>query len=177
MILRPSPNQPLTLSLKYTRGKEKNSGTYGLQFEYVTTAGEILYLPPVAKEELDALHLDSGEPFTLTKTIGAGNQAEWKIERASKPENANGAKGSPPRRPIVSSTAINGESIKDEPLLTTAESQRLYRQLVASIDAVQAAEIHAKQIQFPLTFTSEDIRALAISCFIQQSQDKGRRVA
>ena len=52
--------------------------------------------------------------------------------------------------------------------LMTGQSQFCLQQLIAAIEAVHAAERYAKAMNRPVTFTSEDIRAFAISCFIQQ---------
>jgi hypothetical protein len=64
-------------------------------------------------------------------------------------------------------TPLNGSA----PPLSTRESQAFYRQLVASIEAAKSAEEHAARIGHPVTFSSEDIRALAISGFIQQARE------
>jgi hypothetical protein len=49
----------------------------------------------------------------------------------------------------------------------------LYRQLVAAIEAVKQAEAHSILIGYPVKFQSEDIRAMAISGFIQQAREAG----
>lgn len=47
---------------------------------------------------------------------------------------------------------------------------RQSRQLVAAIEAAKAAEDFARSINFDLRLTSEDVRAMAISGFIEQSR-------
>ena len=61
MILKPEPNKSYTLSLKYKHAKE-TQGRYGLQFQYVLSNGDILYLPPVAHEEIKSLNPAPGKP-------------------------------------------------------------------------------------------------------------------
>ena len=63
----------------------------------------------------------------------------------------------------------NGNGQKPAPAaLMTGQSQFILQQLIATVEAVHAVENYAKAMGRPVTFSSEDIRALAISCFIQQ---------
>jgi len=54
--------------------------------------------------------------------------------------------------------------------LMTGQSQFCLQQLVAAIEMVHAAEKYAALMGRPISFTSEDVRSIAISCFIQQSR-------
>ena len=72
-------------------------------------------------------------------------------------------------KPVTAAQSIaSGRTLP--PTLTTPESQRIFRQLVATIEAAKAAEEFAKSINWSVTFGSEDIRAMAISGFIEQSR-------
>ena len=75
-ILKLSPNKPYTLALRYTQPKD-SPGKYGMQFMYTLSNGSILYLPPVAHQEIQSLHLGIDEPFTIQHTITNGNAATW----------------------------------------------------------------------------------------------------
>ena len=55
-----------------------------------------------------------------------------------------------------------------EACLTTGQSKFCLQQLIAAIETVSAAEKYAEAMGRPVHFTSEDIRAIGISCFIQQ---------
>jgi hypothetical protein len=185
-ILRLQPNTPTTISLRFLKPREKPNRSGHMEYEYVTSNGDILYLPPVAKESIDSLHIGTCESFTLTKKVAAGNAVVWDIERApgrageSQSQSGNGAGGLKlPRRPMAKSSTLVHPMHDSEllhagnhttPELTTEESRRLFRQLVAAIEAAAAAEKHSERIDYSVKFTSEDIRALAISAFIQQSR-------
>jgi hypothetical protein len=59
-------------------------------------------------------------------------------------------------------------SISPEACLMTGQSKFCLQQLIAAIETVNAAEKYAEAMGRPVHFTSEDIRAIGISCFIQQ---------
>jgi len=174
VILKPVPNQPLTLSLQYPSAIEKQ-GKYGKQFLYTLEGGDIIYLPPVAHDEIQKLHAGPGEPFTLTKSIGKGNQAVWKVERIIQPSDpANVSIPSRPdsQAPIAPKSITNGKAPvavmpATAPTLATPQSKTLIRQLIATIDAVKVARDYAKQQGIDFEPTSRDICALAITGGIQ----------
>jgi hypothetical protein len=67
---------------------------------------------------------------------------------------SNGGNPAPPAAPQMSDRA-----------------RKLALCLIDAIDAAAAGQSHAKARDLGLTFASEDIRALAITCFIQDCQD------
>jgi hypothetical protein len=174
-IIKPVPNVPLTIKLKYASAKEKQ-GQYGLQHLYTLENGDALFVPPIAHQEIQSLHPGPGEPFTLLKTIGQGNQAVWKVERIAQP---SGPENAEPNRPteglpgrIAQKSITNGKSPvavmpAAAPTLATPQSKTLIRQLIATIDAVKVARDYAKQQGVDFEPTSRDICALAITGGIQ----------
>jgi hypothetical protein len=193
MIVKVEPNKPLALSLKYSSAQEKQ-GKYGKQFLYTLSEPDgVIYLPPIAHDEIQKLHAGPGEPFTLTKTIGQGNQAQWKVERIIAPGDPVGA--DQPDRPAqllnernyIAPKSITFQSTPDKgdrqqsitkgkstvaviptaPTLATPQSKTLIRQLIATIDAVKVARDYAKQQGVDFEPTSRDICALAITGGIQ----------
>lgn len=176
-ILKIESNKPLHLSLKFPKGREK-SGKYGMQMEYITTTDDVLYLPLIAGEQINALNPAPGEPFTLLKKLEPGNVITWEVERGPQPKPMGSSRNGNGSKPQHSEPSAIKEPIADHPItptLTTAESRKISSQLIAAIEATRSAELFAETINFPIKFTSEDIRALAISCFITESQ--GRRAA
>jgi hypothetical protein len=174
-IIKPLPNVPLTVSLKYSSAKEK-PGKYGLQFLYTLENGDALFVPPIAHDEIQKLHAGPGEPFTLLKTIGQGNAAVWKVERIqpSAPAKAE------PTRPAPLLKAGNGNqpttngrvAVMPAPApLTTPQSRALANQLIAAIAAGIAATAYARSQNFPFELTSRDICALAITGGIQSFKE------
>jgi hypothetical protein len=190
MIIRPEPNKPLTVSLLYPSAKEKQ-GRSGIDFMYTLVGGNALFVPPIAHDEIQKLHAGPGEPFTLTKTIGQGNQAVWKVERLTRKDTEShseahkriygtqpsGPEKAEPNRPtengrIAPKSITNGKATvavmpAAAPTLATPQSRALARQLIAAIDAAIAATAYAKTQNFPFELTSRDICALAITGGIQ----------
>ncbi len=163
-ILKILPNQPYSISLKYSGATEK-PGKWGMQFQYVLSDGSILYLPPIAHAEIQSLNPAPGEAFTLLKKIEQGNAAAWSVERIQQPANGH----QPQPKPVTTARTITG-AVPVPPSLTTAESRRIFAQLVATIQATQAAEEFAKSIGREIRFDAADIRSMAISGFIEQSR-------
>jgi hypothetical protein len=178
-IIKIIPNKPLTVSLLYASAKEK-PGRNGVDFMYTLQGGHALFVPPIAHDEIQKLHAGPGEPFTLLKTIGQGNQAVWKVERIVQP----GGQPSGMNRPVeplpvrsstnASKSITNGNGVKPvsvmpatAPTLATPQSKTLIRQLIATIDAVKVARDYAKQQGVDFEPTSRDICALAITGGIQ----------
>lgn len=166
-ILKILPNQPYSIALKYSGATEK-PGKWGMQFQYVLSDGSILYLPPIAHAEIQGLKPAPLEPFTLTKRIDQGNAAVWSVERIQQPIHpANGQPKPMPARTIQSAIPI-------PPSLTTPQSIELFLQLCAVIQIAKAAEEFGKSIGRETRFESADIRAMAISGFIDK---QSRRAA
>ena len=172
-IIRPESNKPLTISLLYASAKEKQ-GRSGIDFMYTLQGGNALFVPPIAHDEIQKLHAGPGEPFTLTKSIGQGNAAVWKVERIVVPSAPS--KALEPERPashqigVAKSIPQNGKAVSVMPApepLSTRQSKAMARQLIAAIDAGIAAVAYAKSQNFQLELTSRDICALAITGGIQ----------
>ncbi len=163
------------MSLKYVSAQEKE-GKYGKQFLYTLAEPDgVIYLPPIAHQEIQSLHPGPGEPFTLLKTIGQGNQAVWKVERIAPSGSGNAnqnhseAVANPEHQPksITNGKAPVAVMPAAAPTLATPQSKTLIRQLIATIDAVKVARDYAKQQGVDFEPTSRDICALAITGGIQ----------
>jgi hypothetical protein len=168
--IRPETSKPLIVNLKYRNSYEKKVNGI-TEFKYTLENGDALFVPPIAHDEIQKLHAGAGEPFTLTKSIGQGNQAVWKVERIlpDGPENAH------QNRPVVPSVTLPKHTTNGRvsvmpvaaPTLATPQSKTLIRQLIATIDAVKVARDYAKQQGVEFEPTSRDICALAITGGIQ----------
>jgi hypothetical protein len=180
-IIKPLPNVPLTLSLKNPNAQEVK-GQYGIQFKYTLEPNDLIYLPPIAHDEIQKLHAGPGEPFTLTKTLGQGNQAVWKVERIQPSAPNHEDKQERPasvdilneRNYIAQKSITNGKSqvavmpaAAHDSTLSTPQSKTLLRQLIAAIEVTHAAKIYAQKLGMNIEFTGTDIRALAITGGIQ----------
>jgi hypothetical protein len=183
-------DQPTYVGFKYRQGKPYQS-PYGDGFTYALTNGCVAFFPPSVDKEIQALNLGPRESCIITRRKD-GAEIAWEVERAAiqpndgtlKVENLAGGSAGENReslnRPVVDSLVgdtskhcvqHNTPSNGSAPPLCTRESPSLYRQLVAAIEAVKQAEAHSVLIGYPVKFQSEDIRAMAISGFIQQARE------
>lgn len=153
-IVRLGDNHRMTISLRYTTAKESTGNRFN-EYLYTLSNGDLIYVSAQGHAEIQSLKLAAGEPFILAKLIGEGNAVAWSVERI--------AVVTPGPKPITRAKTST-------PTLTTPQSQQLFRQLVATIEAVRAAEEFSISIDRPVKFESQDIRALAISSFIEQSR-------
>jgi hypothetical protein len=162
-IVRVKDNHSIKVSLKYISAIEKPAkGGIGYEYLYTLENGDGIYVSPQGHDEIKALRPQAGEPFLLSKRVQNGSVL-WGVERIeTEPDTAPGPK------PMA--RAIATASVPIPPSLTTRESQRIFTQLVATIEAAQAAEEFARSINFPVKFAPEDLRAMAISGFIEQSR-------
>ena len=148
---------------------------WGTSWLYKFTNGKIAFLPPEAHDEIKSLNLSRGESFRVMRIRKASGAIGWEVERDTTP-------GLEPRvdaipDPVTSSATIAPDYIRKPitlagPTLTTNQSQFIMRQLVAAIEVAAAAEKYAlSALGRKIEFSHEDIRALAISGFIQQSRE------
>lgn len=159
-VLNLEPNVPQTVSLKYPSGKPCKNG----RMFYTCTDGRSLFLPAYVEEKLKALHIRPHQPFSLTLKAAEGQPSDYEIQPVKEPEVK--MEGILPRNAAHLATVA-----PHSPQLFTGQSQFILQQLTAALDVVRVAEAHAAHMGRPVTFTSEDIRALAISCFISQSRE------
>ena len=163
-ILRLKPGQPVEIALKNRSFKLHGKNGF-VEHELTLTTGQSLFVTPAGLEEIKSLNPSPGEAFSICKTIGPDEQPVYAVERVI----LDNAPPLPkPMAPARSIHAAEPEAVP--PSLSTRESTRIFKQLVAAIEAAQAAEGFAKSIDYDLVFSSEDIRAMAISGFIEQSR-------
>lgn len=181
-ILKALPNQPLTLSLSNPNGEEVK-GQYGIQFKYRLQGGNLIYLPPIAHDEIQSLHPGAGEPFTLTKSIGQGNQTVWKVERiqpgspevrtdcpaplggtTATPTNYTAPKSITIKNGVKPAVAVMPSAAAS---LSTPQSRAMVRQLFAAVDACKLTQDYAKQQGLVFEPTADIICRVAITGGIQ----------
>jgi hypothetical protein len=164
-IVRLKDNNQMRISLKYVSAKDAPAKKgAGMEYLYTLSTGDVMFLPAMAHQEIQSLKPMADEPFMLSKVIGPGGAAVWSVERIP---------GEPiaAPKPVTAARSISGSStVAPPPSLTTRESIRIFNQLVATIQAVKAAEEFSVSIGRPVSFGPEDIRAMGISGFIEQSR-------
>jgi hypothetical protein len=163
-------NVPVTVALAYADGLPVE-GRFGDQIMYTLADERVMYVPPVVRTKLVELGIQPREPFTICKAERKeGNRRfiEWQV---SKEKNSDER---PPSETPPVSGKTNGHAIP-KPWNGHAAVSHLEQALAASIDAAIAAEQYAATKGFSVRFGSEDLRAIALSLFIQHAREGGLR--
>lgn len=202
-ILRFETNVPVEIALAYPTGKLVE-GQYGDQYYYTLTDGRGTYVQPIVEKRRTELGIGKGEPFSICKReIKDGNRKriEWQVARvdpapeselaAQLEQSIEEAKARKAPQPVVRPAAagetthpkvngvhVNG-SAKPENGTTAAGAgvTLLKLSLRAAVDAALDAEGYAKDRNYSIRFTSEDLRAMALSLYIQGAREGGGRWA
>jgi hypothetical protein len=130
-----------------------------------------MYVPPVVRSKLVELGILPREPFTICKAERKeGNRRfiEWQV---NKERNSDGL---PPSETPPVNGKTNGPDAP-KPSNGHAAVSNLQQALASSIDAAIAAEQYATAKGFSVRFGSEDLRAMALSLFIQGAREGGLR--
>jgi hypothetical protein len=187
-------NVPVTVALAYPDGM-KVEGRYGDQVMYSLSDERVMYVPPIVRDKLIELGIKQKDPFSICKTERRdGNRRfiEWVVKRleaeqpSAQPSEPNGNhKPSTPGVPTAFAVGHvsnngngNGRSSVKVPSGTNGShvgQASLRAALAASIDAALEAEQYAATHGLSVRFGSEDLRAMALSLFIQHARDGGVR--
>ena len=140
---------------------------------YTLADERVMYVPPVVRSKLVELGVQPREPFTICKAERKeGNRRfiEWQVNRdgnsddlppSETPPQVNGKANGPGTPKSSNGQSANGQSAVSH----------LEQALASSIDAAIAAEQYAAAKGFPVRFGSEDLRAMALSLFIQHTRE------
>jgi hypothetical protein len=176
------PNVPVTATLAYADGL-KVQGRFGDRVMYSLTDGRVMYVPPLVRDKLVELGIRQNEPFNICRAERReGNRrfVDWVVQpECSSPSALSaGAHRDAPQSPANGDGSAHGKSngrpVNAVAAADTAESA-LRTALVTSIDAALAAEQYASAHGLSVRFGSEDLRAMALSLFIQHARDGGVR--
>jgi hypothetical protein len=183
-------NVPVTAALAYADGL-KVQGRFGDQVMYSLTDGRVMYVPPVVRDRLMELGIRQNERFAICRAErrdGNRRLVDWVVHAegsAAPPPSAtahsetlgspaNGDDGARLKSNGNGNGNGNGKSASTPTRSGTAEAA-LRAALKASIDAALAAEQYASAHGLSIRFGSEDLRAMALSLFIQHARDGGVR--
>jgi len=159
-------NVPVTAALAYADGLQV-AGRFGDQIMYTLADERVMYVPPVVRSRLVELGIQPGEPFTICKADRKeGNRRfiEWQVNK----DGAANDQTCPP-----ANGKANGQGSPKPP--NGNGVSHLQNALASSIDAAIAAEQYAATKGFSVRFGSEDLRAMALSLFIQHAREGGLR--
>ena len=179
-------NVPVTAALAYADGL-RVEGRYGDQVMYSLSDERVMYVPPAVRDRLMELGIRQREPFSICKVErreGSRRFIEWVVKRLP-PESCELTRDQPLPGATPSITGATGVGSQGNgkpsargtgtPNSSTAGQAPLRAALVASIDAALEAERYAAAQGRSIRFGSEDLRAMALSLFIQHARDGGVR--
>lgn len=193
-VIRPE-GHPIIVRLDFDEPIQRE-GRHGIDYQYtVNHDAGIMWLPKEAKQKIDALQAQAGDEISIAKTK-RGNKVAWLIERvddetAPQPQRQQQQTAQHIGRPSGHQPEAT-EPVTQRPNgqgpLTTAErqaarpaeqyktSQRPEAEMLAgalycAIDAAISAEQYADQRGRALKLDNDDIRAMAISLYIDARKD------
>jgi len=175
-VLNFIPDQPQVIKLKYRTGKEFRKGEHR-GFTYTLVNNLVAFFPPEVDRDIQALHVDAGQPIRITKK----SSGAWDIERvAGEPsevhpqvscavDTATNTTGDGAQRHYPNATT-NGSA----PPMQPAWGMSILRQaLFAVIDDAYEAETYAAGKGLAIRFSGEDIRCMANTAVINAAQGRG----
>jgi hypothetical protein len=180
-------NVPVTAALAYPDGM-KVEGPHGDQVMYSLIDERVMYVPPIVRDKLVELGIRQNDPFSICKAeLHDGNRRsiQWTVKRIP-PELPNtgdpGQAGTPPPAVAAATTTVavpgNGNGKPNGKTAAASNGSQvaqatLRSALAASIDAAIEAEHCATEHGLSVRFGSEDLRAMALSLFIQNARNGG----
>lgn len=189
-ITRFETNIPQEIALKYATGKEVD-GQFGPQLMFSLADGNAMYVPPIVGDLIADAGIGAGELFRLTKReIRVAGQkkptTKWLIERLSDADDEDAAEPEPApasqRQPAPTSGtgAAAAAKLPATPAVMPRQTQQtsysniMTRALCAAVDAASEASKYAEGKGFSMELNAEDVRAMAISMFIEFNRTQAR---
>lgn len=174
MAIKFETNIPLTLRFPYGDAKEVN-GQYGLQFMYTVEVEGLrdrLYATPGLHHKLQEAGIRAGVVVTITKIEVEGNRKDWRVEIPGRnglavlpaSKHLNGEAAAANGHPTGHQDEPEGETEGERPALETAEFEQLRRTLQHCLSASYGAW---EKLEAELPYTSEDVRAVGITLFLE----------
>jgi len=188
-------NVPVEVALRQGSHKQVE-GRYGPQLMYTLADKRIMYVPLIVADRIRELDIGSGEPFEVCKAeIRDGNRRwiNWQVRRVEEAQQPDPSPNAPAAAASVSSEApdhsngnTNGSSNRQEfqPRLAPASDGALLPVPVrgpavwvmetamnAAAEIARRVESRAALSNQPLQFTSEDVRAIGLTMFIQAMRE------
>jgi hypothetical protein len=175
-------NVAVPVSLAYTTGKDVE-GRFGDQVFYTLADDRVMYVPPIVRKQIEELGIQKGQEFTITKCErknGPRRSIEWIVDAGSDaaeppgepvvPSNrgSGGSNGAPHRNGAGTPPASDARGY-----LGSASGQCLREALIGAVDIAMATERYAADAGWSLRFSSDDVRAIGLSIFIQHARNGG----
>lgn len=192
-----SPNIPTQVILDGP-GELQPSKNGDQEYRYFLDGQKIMWVPPEVHTQIQRHGAREGDAITITRVKAAGRTAStWEVEHeAEEPAEAaiRSAETAPASRTPLPAAIRHAEAARIAqrrpqppqlpPPLIAADAQelaitplhaQLFGSLAAAIDAAHDAEAYAQAHGLLVRFTAEDVRALAITAYIQTTRSGGRQ--
>jgi hypothetical protein len=197
-IVKFAIDTPIEVALRFETGK-KVEGRYGDQVMYSLLDNRVMYVPPYVDQRIRELAIAAGEPLQLckqAKTDGNRKWIEWSVRRAPQQPLPSGnvtaaAEEVPSEAQNHGNGSTNGKtngkingqaSGSTEKALAVIPSQVTGAGITAMELALNGAAEIAHRVEgraaansYSLRFSNEDIRAIALTIFIQTMREGGAR--
>ena len=193
-ILRFNTNAPVEIALRWDDGK-RVEGRYGEQVMYTLDDERVMYVPPLVAKQIRELGIRAREAFEICKVEMQEQDRrwiEWRVRRLEEPRHPASSPNSPEAAaPVPSSNAQNHRNgsthqttrpldlhaAPDGTLLpvpvTGAGITAMELAMSGAAEVAQRVESRARMRNYSLQFTSEDIRAIGLTMFIQAMRERG----
>lgn len=183
-IIRPELNVPVLFTLDFDEPLQ-TEGMYGPEWQYKVNAdAAIIWLPEAAKIAIDQTGARRGDTVSLTKgkngrnntwkamlakTDAPRNSGNHEMQRRSAPPKSREPRAERPAQPAreESRTQSAARSNDAAPSQSWPLAEQLLPFLRAAIIACSQAEKESQQNGCPVEFGRDDIRALAITLYIE----------
>ena len=194
-ILRFNTNAPVEVALRWDDGK-RVEGRYGEQIMYTLEGDRVMYVPPVVAKQIHELGIRAREVFEICKAeLRDENRRwiEWRVKRLEQPrhpassanvpdaaanalgETQNHRNGSTDR--TSAKQPLEFQATSDGTLLPVPVSGAgitcMELAMNGAAEIAQRVESRARMRNYSLQFTSEDIRAIGLTMFIQAMRERG----
>ena len=195
-ILRFNTNTPVELALRFDEGK-RVEGRYGEQFLYTLEGDRVMYVPPVVAKQIHELGIKAREVFEICKAeLREENKRwiEWRVKRIEQPRHPAGLGNTPDAaavgpnnddrnhrngntRGASAKQSLEFQAGADGTLLPVPVSGAgitcMELAMSGAAEIAQRVESRARMRNYSLQFTSEDIRAIGLTMFIQAMRERG----
>lgn len=169
-VVRFETNIPQVITLKYDDGKDV-AGRYGDEVFYTLADGKGVYVPPIVRDKLTQAGVRRGTPVQITKKeVKTGNRRsiQWEVERVGAGAQPSKVEApAPVHQQTIQPPAERQAQATTHDTIGGPALVQLKQALAAAITAAQGAENYAKERNYGVRFTSEDVRAMALTLYIQ----------
>jgi hypothetical protein len=193
-VVRFAIDIPVEVALRFETGKHVE-GRFGDQVMYSLLDNRVMYVPPYVEQRIKELAVAAGEPLQLCKqarTDGNRKWVEWSVRRAPQQPRSSGnvtaAADMVPNKAQNHANGntngkangqVNGSAEKALTVIpnaiTGAGITAMELALNGATEIAQRVEGRAASKNYSLRFSNEDIRAIALTIFIQAMREGGVR--